>query len=130
MVRLLVRTAIALLANAIGLIVAAALLDGLRLDVSGFVVAVVVFTVVFAFVQPFLVSQLRRSDAAAKLLGGVALLATLASLVVTTLVTDGLSISGGGTWIAATVIVWLAAVLATFLLPLLGLKKFLEERSG
>lgn len=127
MIRLIVRTAIALLANAVGLIVAAALLDGMTLNASGFVVAVVIFTVVFALMQPFLVSQFRRGGSSS-LLGGVALIATLVSLIVTTLVTDGLSISGIGTWIAATVIVWLAAVLAAFILPFLGLRKYLEER--
>ena len=44
------------------------------------------------------------------------------------LVSDGFSIDGVGTWIAATVIVWLAALLAAFILPFLGLRKFLEER--
>lgn len=126
MIRLVVRTAIALAANAVGLVIAAALLDGMSLNVTGFVVAVVVFTVVFALAQPFLVSQLRR--AGSSVLGGVALLATLVSLIITTLVTDGLSISGIETWIAATVIVWLAAVIAAFVLPFLGLKRFLEER--
>jgi putative membrane protein len=129
-IRLLVRTLVALLANAVGLIVAAALLDGMTLNASGFAVAVVVFTLAFALLQPFLVSQLRRGEGASKLLGGVALIATLVSLIVTTLITDGLSISGIGTWIAATVIVWLAAVLAAFILPFLGLKKYLEERSS
>ena len=33
------------------------------------------------------------------MLGGVALIATLASLIVTELLTDGLSIRGVGTWI-------------------------------
>jgi lysylphosphatidylglycerol synthetase-like protein (DUF2156 family) len=70
---------------------------------------------------------LRRSPG--PVLGGVALLATLASsLIVTTPLTDGLSIRGAGTWIAATVIVWLASVVAAFVLPYLGLKKFLDER--
>jgi hypothetical protein len=32
------------------------------------------------------------------------------------------------TWIAATFIVWLASLLAIFILPFLGLKKYLEER--
>ncbi|MGD9734768.1 MAG: hypothetical protein AB7V58_04050 [Solirubrobacterales bacterium] len=126
MIRLLVRTAILLVANAVGLIVAAALLDGMTLDVAGFFIAVVIFTVVVALMQPFLVSQFRRASSAA--LGGVALIATLVALIITTLVTDGLSISGAGTWIAATVIVWLAALLAAFILPFLGLKKYLEER--
>jgi O-antigen/teichoic acid export membrane protein len=61
-------------------------------------------------------------------LGGVALIATLVSLVVTVLLTDGLSIRGVGTWIAATVIVWLGSVLAAFILPFLGLKKYLDDR--
>jgi putative membrane protein len=126
-IRLLIRTLIALVSNAVGLIVAAAVLDGMRLNATGFVVAVVLFTVVLALIQPFLVSQLRRGGNAS-LIGGVALIATLVSLIVTTLVTDGLSISGVGTWIAATVIVWLASVLAAFILPYFGLKKYLEER--
>ena len=126
MIRLIVRTAIALGANAVGLIVAAALLDRVSLGAGGFILAVVIFTVVFALLQPFLAVQLRRFGSAA--LGGVALVATLASLVITDLLSDGLSIRGIGTWIAATVIVWLAALLAAFVLPFLGLKKYLDER--
>jgi putative membrane protein len=127
-IRLLVRTAIALVANGVGLIVAAALLGGVNLNATGFIVAVAVFTIVYALMQPFLASQLRRGGRSSSLLGGVALLATLVSLVVTVLLTDGLEISGVVDWIAATVIVWLASVLAAFLLPYLGLKKYLEER--
>jgi putative membrane protein len=126
MIRLLVRTAIVLVANALGLIIAAAVLDGMTLDVAGFIVAVVIFTVAFALMQPFLASQLRRRGSAA--LGGVALIATLAALIITALITDGLSIDGVGTWIAATVIVWVASLLAAFILPYLGLKKYLEEK--
>ena len=126
MIRLFVRLVIAFVSNAVGLIVAAAVLDGMSLNATGFIVAVVVFTVVFALTQPFLVATFRRAPGA--VLGGVALIATLVSLVLTTLLTDGLSISGVGTWIAATVIVWLGSVLAAFVLPFLGLKKYLDER--
>jgi putative membrane protein len=125
-IRLLVQTVIALASNAVGLIVAAAVLDEVSLDATGFVIAVVVFTVVFALLQPFLVMSLRQSRAA--VLGGVALIATLASLIVTVLVTDGLSIDGLTGWILGTLIVWLASVLAGFILPYLGLKKYLDER--
>ena len=48
-------------------------------------------------------------------------------MIVTDLVSDVLSISGIGTWIAATVIVWIAALLAAFVLPFFG-RKYLEER--
>ena len=126
MIRLLVRLLIAFASNAVCLIVAALALDGMTLNATGFVVAVAVYTVVFALLQPFLISVLRRSPA--PVLGGVALIATLASLIITTLITDGLEISGVGTWIAATLVVWLASVIAGFVLPYLGLKKFLDER--
>ena len=126
MIGLLVRTGIALGANAVGLLVAAALVDGMDVDATTFVVAVVIFTVVFAVLQPFLAVQLRRLGSAA--LGGVSLIATLVSLIVTDLVSDGFTISGIGSWIAATVIVWIASLLAMILLPYLGLKKYLENR--
>jgi putative membrane protein len=125
-IRLIVRTLIAVLANAVGLIVAAAVLDGMHMNVSGFVVGVIIFTVVFALMQPFLASQFRRSRAAA--LGGVSLIATFIALVITDIFSDGFSINGVSTWIAATVIVWVVALLAGFIIPFLGLKKFLEER--
>ena len=126
MIRLLVRLLIAFVANAVGLIVAAAVLDGMSLDATGFLVALAVYTVVFALLQPFLFRALRLSPG--PVLGGVALIATLVSLIVTDLFTDGLSTRGGGTWIAATVIVWLGSVLAAFILPFLGLKKYLAQR--
>jgi hypothetical protein len=62
--------------------------------------------------------------------GGVALVATLVGLIITSLVSDGLSIDGTVTWIAATVIVWLVSLLGVFVLPLIFLKKKAEERRG
>ena len=60
MIRLLVRIAVAAAASAIGLIVAAALLDGVHLNGAAFFVAVAIFTVVFALLHPFLLMQMRR----------------------------------------------------------------------
>jgi putative membrane protein len=125
MIRFIVRTLVGLVANAIGLLIAAAVLDGVHVNAGSFVVAVVIFTIVYALMQPFLISQFRRNRAA---LGGVALIATLVSLIVTDLLSDGFSIDGVGTWIAATFIVWLGALLAALILPFLGLKKYLDER--
>jgi putative membrane protein len=126
MIRFLIRMLIAVVANAVGLLVAAAVLDGMHVNAGSFFVAVIIFSVVFALMQPFLVSQFRRGNSAA--LGGVALIATLVALIVTDLLSDGFSIDGVGTWIAATVIVWLGGLLAAFILPYLGLRKYLEER--
>lgn len=122
---MVVRTGILLAANAVGLIVASLALSRMDLDATAFVIAVVIFTVVLAFMQPFMASSLRRRGSSA--LGGVALIATLASLIITDLISDGFAIDGVGTWIAAAVIVWAAALVAAFVLPFLGLKKYLEN---
>ena len=58
----------------------------------------------------------------------MALIATLAGLIITDLLADGFSIDGVGTWLAAMVIVWVASLAAVFILPYLGLKKYLKER--
>jgi uncharacterized membrane protein YvlD (DUF360 family) len=128
MIRMLVRTAILLVANAVGLIVASLVFDGFDIDVTSFVVAVIIFTVAAALMTPFLASTLRRNQSSSAALGGVALIATFVSLVITDLLSDGLSISGISTWIGATVVVWLASLLAVVILPFLGLKKYMEER--
>ncbi len=39
------------------------------------------------------------------------------------MLTHGLSIRGAGSWVAATVVVWLVTAVATLLLPLLVVKK-------
>ena len=126
MIRFIVRTAITLAGSAVGLLVAGALLDGVDIDAGSFILAVLIFTISVALLTPFLASQLRRSNSSA--LGGVALIATLAGLIITDLLADGFSIDGVGTWLAAMVIVWVASLAAVFILPYLGLKKYLEER--
>jgi putative membrane protein len=126
MVRMLVRLLIAFLGNAVGLIVAAIVVDGVHIDVTSFIVAVVIFTILMAVLTPFLAAQLRQRGSAA--LGGVALISTFVALVITDLLSDGLSISGITSWLAATVIVWAGSLLAVFILPYLGLRKYLSEQ--
>jgi len=127
-IRFLVRTAIVLAGNAVGLIVASLVFGGFSIDVTGFVVSLVLFTVAVALLTPFLANAMQRGRSNSAALGGVALISTFLALLATDLLTDGLSISGLGTWIGATVVVWLASVLAVFILPFLGLKKYLDER--
>lgn len=127
MIRLLVRLVIALAGNAVGLIVASLVFDGFDIDATAFIVALIIFTITLALMTPFLASALRRNRSSSSALGGVSLIATFVALLVTDLLSDGLSIDGVGTWIGATVIVWLASLLAVFILPYLGLKKYLED---
>ena len=127
-IRFIVRTAIVLLGNAVGLIVASLVLDGVSIDVTGFIVSLIIFTVAVALTTPFLASTMRRNQSSSSAIGGVALISTFVALLVTDVFTDGLSISGIGTWIGATVVVWVGSLLAVFILPYLGLKKYLDER--
>ncbi len=48
--------------------------------------------------------------------------------MITAAVSDGLSISGTTTWILATLIVWLAALLAALILPVFLVKKTVDNR--
>jgi uncharacterized membrane protein YvlD (DUF360 family) len=127
-IRLVVRTVIVLLGNAVGLIVCSLVLDDFEINATGFIVSLLIFTVAVALMTPFLSSVMQRNRSTSAALGGVALISTFVALVITDLLSDGLEISGVGTWIAATVIVWLASLLAVFILPYLGLKKYLENR--
>ncbi len=128
MIRLLIRTAIVLIGNAVGLIVAWIVLDDFHINVTGFILSLIIFTVTVALMTPFLSSVMQRNRSTSAALGGVSLISTFIALVVTDLLSDGLEISGVGTWVAATVIVWLGSLIAVFVLPFLGLKKFLEDR--
>jgi hypothetical protein len=127
-IRFLVRTVIVLIGNAVGLIVASLLFDGFHIGVTGFVLSLIVFTVAVALFTPFLTNAMQRGRSNSAAVGGVALISTFLALLVTDLFTDGLDINGIGTWIGSTVVVWLASLLAVFILPFLGLKKYLDER--
>lgn len=125
MIRLLVRTAIFLVSAAVGLLVTASLVDGFDVSASGFLVAVVLFAGIQSVLSPFIAKVTARNAAA--LLGGVGLLSTFVALWLTSLIGDSLTIDGGvSTWLAATVIVWLATALATLLLPLILVKTGIE----
>ena len=129
MIRMLIGFGIQLLANALGLLVAAGVLSP-DVEVSGtaFVIAVVIFTVVYAIAQPFL-TQMAVSKVPA-LRGGVALIATLVGLIITAAVSDGLMIDGITTWILAALIVWVVSLIGTLLLPLVLVKKTVEEKKS
>jgi hypothetical protein len=65
------------------------------------------------------------------LLGSTALISVLVGLVVTSLLSDSLSIRGAGTWVVAVVVVWGVALVARLLLPFVIFKKVLaEQRAG
>ena len=125
MVRLLISIAIALGANAIGLIAAALILDGMSLGGAAFFIEVAIFTLTTAIIQPFIMKVAMHQAQA--LLGASALIATFVGLVVTTLFSDGLQISGASTWLFATLIVWLGSLLAALLIPVILAKRGVQN---
>jgi hypothetical protein len=89
--------------------------------------AVLIFTGVEVLASPLLTKQAMRNAQA--LQGGTALIATMIGLVVTDLISDGLSISGFSTYLLAMLIVWLVAMAAGAILAVLFIKKrVVEER--
>ena len=121
MIRFLLRIVVFLGSSAIGLLVASWLVPGVTIRPLGFLVAVVIFTVAQAILAPFFLKMASRYASA--FLGGIGLVSTLAALILASVLTNGLTIRGIGSWVAATVIVWLVTAIATLLLPMLILKK-------
>ncbi|MCU0266509.1 MAG: phage holin family protein, partial [Actinomycetia bacterium] len=103
MIRLLVRAAIFIGSAAIGLLVADAVLDDMSVSWTSLVVVAAIFAAIQSVIAPFLVKVTARNMPA--LVGGVGLFSVLIALMVTSWISDGLQISGAGTWLLAGLIV-------------------------
>ncbi len=126
MVRLLISAAVWLTSAAVGLLVAKLLIDDMTIDLGSFVVVVVIFATGQAILSPFMAKVAMRNAPA--LLGGVGLFTTFIALLITSLLSDGLTIDGADTWVFATLVVWIVTMLATLLLPLLLGKRMVSDR--
>jgi hypothetical protein len=80
MVRLLLRTLVQLISNAVGLVVAAWVLDDMNLEADGFLIAVGIFTLVYVLALPLIQKHALRHSSAH--MGSTALAASLISLIV------------------------------------------------
>jgi uncharacterized membrane protein YvlD (DUF360 family) len=128
MVRFLINVAISLVTAALGLLVNSWILPDFHLDVSGFIIAVVVFTVAQAILAPFIFNVARQYASA--LLGGIGLVSTFVALLIASLFPDGIRIEGVVTWILATLIMWIITALGTWLLGLWWLRNRRAERTA
>lgn len=126
MLKFFARMALSLLANALALLVASVLLTGFAINGLAFVVAVCIFTASTTILEP-LITKIATQNAP-YLLGGIALVTTFVGLLVTTIITDGLSIMGIGTWVMATLITWLATVVGSLILPRFLFKEVLGSK--
>lgn len=132
MIRIIVRSLVYLLSAAIGILVAGAVLDDFHVHAGGFILAVIVFAAAQLILGPFITKFVARNAQA--FIGGVGLVSTFVALLIANLLGgNGIQISGIGTWIAGTVIVWVVTALGTLLVPYAlakaGVKRVREERA-
>ena len=125
MIVLLARLVLNVLSNALGLFAASLLLDGFSINGVSFFVAVAIFSIAVTVLGP-LILKIAITNAN-YLVGGIALVTTFAGLVLTSLISDGISISGASTWFLATLIVWVFSIIGSIVLPLFLFKKTLEK---
>ena len=117
MVRMVIQAVVSLVANAIGLLVAAYLLDDFEINTSSFVLTVLIFTAATVILGP-LITKIALTNAQF-LMGGIALVTTFVGLVIADVLTDGLEIDGVSTWFIATLVIWIASLIAQIVLPLI-----------
>ena len=120
MARSLIRIGLLLAGNAIGLLLAAIILDKMSIDGPAFIIAVVLFTVLTAVLEPFVSKH--TEERSALLRSASALITTFLALLITVVVSDGLSIDGTLTWVLATVLAWLLTMIAGVILVKLLMK--------
>jgi hypothetical protein len=128
MVRFFAQTLLTIIGNAIGLIAAALILPDFRLDGFGFVVSVLFFTVAYILLLPFILKMAVQYAPAFR--GGIALVATFAVLVLTTIFTNGVQINSITTWVIAPLIMWFVTVLSGIILPMFLFKKILAKKNS
>jgi uncharacterized membrane protein YvlD (DUF360 family) len=126
MIRFLVNFAVYMAAAAIGLVVADIVLDGLSLSYPvGFLIVVVLFGLIQAIIEPLFQSITEKN--AEMLTGAVGLISALVALLVTSTISDNLTIDGVSTLFLAALVVWLASMFAGFILKVTVAKRFIQE---
>ncbi len=123
--RFLAQTALTLLANAIGIIIAALLLPGLHLNILGFTVSVIFFTGVEILFEPFILKMAIRYVPALR--GGIALATTFIGLLLASIFTSGIEIRDLSTWILAPLVIWVTVVVMSIVLPMVLFKNILRN---
>jgi Mycobacterial 4 TMS phage holin, superfamily IV len=118
-------------AAAVGLLVANLVLDGMQMDASSYFEAVILFAILQGVLSPLILRTARNRAPA--LLGAAGLVTSFVALLVTDLISSGLTITGVSTWVFATAILWVACMVASYLLPLILLRRAVagsRERRG
>ncbi|OAN43504.1 phage holin family protein [Microbacterium sp. H83] len=130
MITFLFRSLMYVVSAGLGLIAADLLLDGFQIQWDrwwGFVVCVLIFAILQSVLAPWVGKIADRY--APVLMGGIGIFSTLIALVLVVLLPiGGLRIVDATGWLLGAVIVWLVTALGSVLLPLLFLRKKVDER--
>lgn len=105
--RVAIRFGTAIAGIAVGLLVSGSVLNKFSIDATALVEATLIFWIIHLGVQIFALRVLVREPSIA-LAGLLALASTIVSLIVVNAIVTGLTIRGIQTYVAATLIVWLA----------------------
>lgn len=114
MKRLLTLVVATIISNAVALIAGSLILDDVSLGWQGFFVGLLIFTVVAVILEPII--RKLADDKAPAAVGLSSLVATLLSLLVTSLVGKSLQIRGALTWLLAAIIVWVISAALRFVI--------------
>ena len=127
MIRFLINLVVYFLSALVGIIVADLIFPGFSVKVgfSYFVVAGI-YAIIQAILSPLVRSMTERK--AKSFMGGVGLISTFIALFLTSLISGYFSIDGIGTWIGATIVVWLFGAIAAWILPFFLVKRVVDER--
>jgi len=109
--RLGIRIVASLVGIAVGIILSAALLSGFSAGGGAIIAATIVFWIVHLIVDFVALRMLIRGPSIA-LAGLLALASTVISLVIVNLLVSGVHISGAGTYLGATLIIWITTTVS------------------
>lgn len=117
-----------LIGNAVGLLLAAILLSGFSIDALSFVIVVVVFSAIAVVASP-LITKLSEKRVPA-MQGGIALITTFVGLLVTDMLVSGLTVGGVANLLAATLLVWVGAMISGILIPMFLFKELNNNKKS
>ena len=124
--RLLASLIVRVVTAFVALILAAVLLDDFRIDTVAFPVVLAIFVLVILVARPALETVIDENlQWAASFVG---LVAAFVSLLITDILSDDLTIDGVTTWVLASLIVWIGAIVADLLLGRWLLRKIAGDR--
>ena len=112
--RLVAAFVIRFVAAFVALAVVGVVVDGVSVDPIGLPIAALIYAVIMLIAAPALERLLAEGSGWATRLTGLA--ATFVALLVTTLISDALEIDGLVAWILATLIVWVVAIAADWIM--------------